>query len=79
MEPSSIARQAQNNRKLSYSRVAKENDMMLGALVSQKSGIDFMQNCDLPPPLKVFTGLDKAIVSSMNRVCSMRRENDEDD
>ncbi|XWS41618.1 hypothetical protein CRYUN_Cryun17cG0097800 [Craigia yunnanensis] len=79
MEPSAIARQAQSNQKLNYSRVAEDNDIMLGALISQKSGIDFMQNCDLPPPLKVFTGLDKAIVLSMNKVCSMGRENDEDD
>ncbi|XP_022741694.1 uncharacterized protein LOC111293183 [Durio zibethinus] len=76
MEQSAIARQAQNNHKLNYSRVATENDMMLGALVSQKSGIDFMQNCDLPPPVKVFTGLDKAVVLSMNSVCSLGREND---
>ncbi|XWS33366.1 hypothetical protein CRYUN_Cryun22dG0075800 [Craigia yunnanensis] len=79
MEPSAIARQAQINRKLSYSRVAKENDVMLGALISQKSGIDFMQNCDLPPPIMVFMGLDMAVALSMNRVCSMGRENDEHD
>ncbi|XVF15256.1 hypothetical protein REPUB_Repub09cG0135300 [Reevesia pubescens] len=79
MEPSAIARQAHNNQKLNYSRVVKENDMMLGALISQKSGIDFMQNCDLPPPLKVFTGLDKAVVLSMNRVCSMGPETDKYD
>ncbi|XVF15285.1 hypothetical protein REPUB_Repub09cG0137800 [Reevesia pubescens] len=30
--------------------------MIRCALISQKSGIDFVQNCDLPPPLKVFTG-----------------------
>ncbi|EOX92008.1 Uncharacterized protein TCM_001035 [Theobroma cacao] len=78
MEPSAIARQVQNHQKLN-SRVAKENDMMLGTLISQKSGIDLMQNCDLPPPLKVFTGLDKAVALSMNRVCSTGRETDKDD
>ncbi|XVF61556.1 hypothetical protein PTKIN_Ptkin08bG0139400 [Pterospermum kingtungense] len=46
----------------------------------QSPGVDFMQNCDLPPPLKVFTGLDKAVGLSMSRVRSMGRENhDEDD
>ena len=77
MEPSTIARQAQNNQKLNYPRVAKEKDMMLGALISQKPGINFMQNCDLPPPLKVFTGLDKAV--ALSRGCSMGRKNDEHD
>ncbi|XWS44978.1 hypothetical protein CRYUN_Cryun15aG0096300 [Craigia yunnanensis] len=77
MEPSAIARQEQNNQRLNYPRVVKENDMMLGARISQKSGIDFMQNCDLPPPLKVFTGLDKAV--ALSRGCSMGRENDEHD
>lgn len=54
---------------------------MLGAaLVSKKSGVDFMQNCDLPPPLKVFTGLDKAVALSMSRVCSIGQDqNDEDE
>ncbi|GMI86597.1 hypothetical protein like AT2G46550 [Hibiscus trionum] len=48
--------------------VDKENDiMMFGGLVSKKSGVDLMQNCDLPPPVKVFTGLDKAVeLMSMN-------------
>ncbi|XVE83094.1 hypothetical protein DITRI_Ditri16bG0059700 [Diplodiscus trichospermus] len=79
MEPSAIARQAQINQKLNYSRVGKENDVMTGALISHKSGFDFMQNCDLPPPLKVFTGLDKAVALPMNRVCNMGRDNDEHD
>ncbi|KAK8474163.1 hypothetical protein V6N13_126821 [Hibiscus sabdariffa] len=57
------------NHKLNYSMLGKENDiMMLGGLVSKKSGIDLMQNCDLPPPAKVFTGLDKAVdLMSVNR------------
>lgn len=74
-----MTRKPHKHQKLNSSRVAKENEMMLGALSSQKSGIDFMQNCDLPQPLKVFTGLDKAMVLSMNKDYSMGREIDEDD
>ncbi|KAK8977903.1 hypothetical protein V6N11_059533 [Hibiscus sabdariffa] len=70
------------NQKLNYSMVGKENDiMMLGGLVSKKSGIDLMQNCDLPPPAKVFTGLDKAVeLMSMNRrtVYSITGREDDD-
>ncbi|KNA05012.1 hypothetical protein SOVF_194370 [Spinacia oleracea] len=34
-----------------------ENDMMMGVMLSQKPGYDLIQNCDLPPPTKVFSGL----------------------
>ncbi|KAK8672941.1 hypothetical protein V6N13_111298 [Hibiscus sabdariffa] len=34
---------------------------MLGDLTSNKSRIDLMQNYDLPPLVKVFTALDKAV------------------
>ncbi|KDO60651.1 hypothetical protein CISIN_1g035969mg [Citrus sinensis] len=45
-----------------------ENDTVMGRLLFQKSGaIDFMQNCDLPPPLKVFSGPGGTVISSMNR------------
>lgn len=33
-----------------------------------KSGLDLMQNCDLPPPSKIFTGPDKSFLTSMNRI-----------
>ncbi|KAL1289967.1 hypothetical protein AAHE18_20G095800 [Arachis hypogaea] len=33
------------------------------------AGIDLMQNCDLPPPSKVFVGPDETIVFPMNRAC----------
>ncbi|KAI8536333.1 hypothetical protein RHMOL_Rhmol10G0248900 [Rhododendron molle] len=33
-----------------------------------KSGLDLMQNCDLPPPSKIFTGPDKSVLTSMNRI-----------
>ncbi|KAI9165250.1 hypothetical protein LWI28_010460 [Acer negundo] len=58
-----------NNQKLNSKGVKNENDLLMGHLLnSQKSGIELMQNCDLPPPLKVFTGSDKRVISSMNRV-----------
>ncbi|KAE8709618.1 GTP cyclohydrolase II isoform 1 [Hibiscus syriacus] len=81
-----MATQAANvNKKLNYSVAGKENDTMMlgGGLVSNKSGIDLMQNCDLPPPVKVFTGLDKAVeLMSMNSRAVYNitgREDDEDD
>ncbi|KAK1589598.1 hypothetical protein Q3G72_035616 [Acer saccharum] len=58
-----------NNQKLNSKGVKNENDLLMGHLLnSQKSGMELMQNCDLPPPLKVFTGSDKRVISSMNRV-----------
>lgn len=67
-----MAKWASNNQKLSC-RGVNENDLVMGNLLYQKSGVgvDFLQNCDLPPPLKVFSGQDKAVVSSMNRICGM--------
>lgn len=34
-------------------------------------GLELLQNCDLPPPLKVFTGLNKTVISSMDRNCRL--------
>lgn len=42
-------------------------ETVMGHSLSKKSGRGLMQNCDLPPPLKVFAGPDKAVFSSMNR------------
>uniref|UniRef100_A0A6N2KUU8 Uncharacterized protein n=1 Tax=Salix viminalis TaxID=40686 RepID=A0A6N2KUU8_SALVM len=67
---------ATNNQKMS-SRAAKENDMWLGPLLSPNSGTDLLQNCDLPPPLKVFSWSDRTVISSMSRGFSMTgREHD---
>ncbi|CAK7354620.1 unnamed protein product [Dovyalis caffra] len=67
---------ASNNQKMN-SRALKENDTLLGPLLSPSSGIELMQNCDLPPPLKVFSGSDKTVMSSMNKAFSMmEREHD---
>ncbi|KAA8546765.1 hypothetical protein F0562_003194 [Nyssa sinensis] len=55
------------------------NEMVMGLVFSHKSGLDLMQNCDLPPPLKVFSGPDKTVLSSMNRICSMMVQDDEND
>ncbi|XP_059639637.1 uncharacterized protein LOC132282011 [Cornus florida] len=52
------------------------NEMVMGIVLSHKPGLDLLQNCDLPPPLKVFAGPDK-VLSSMNRVCGMTVQEDE--
>lgn len=36
-------------------------------LFSYKSGFELMQNCDLPPPVKVFAGPEKIILSPITR------------
>lgn len=41
-----------------------------------KKGMEMMQNCDLPPPVKVFAGSDKTVISSMDRICSMMGRDD---
>lgn len=43
---------------------SNKDDIALGfTFTAKKSGLELMQNCDLPPPLKVFSGLDKTVVS----------------
>ncbi|KAF9678906.1 hypothetical protein SADUNF_Sadunf07G0084800 [Salix dunnii] len=70
---------ASSNHKMN-SGVLRENDLLLGPLLSSSSGFDLMQNCDLPPPLKVFSGSDKTLISSMKRAFSMvGRERDHDE
>uniref|UniRef100_A0A803MCK6 Uncharacterized protein n=1 Tax=Chenopodium quinoa TaxID=63459 RepID=A0A803MCK6_CHEQI len=46
-----------------------ENDLMMGVMLSQKPGNDLIQNCDLPPPTKVFSGLpdNVTVISPMKR------------
>ncbi|XP_077211007.1 uncharacterized protein LOC143846457 [Tasmannia lanceolata] len=36
--------------------VGGEKHIMMGFMLSQRSGFELLQNCDLPPPLKVFSG-----------------------
>src|ERR1044072_3640586 len=49
---------------------------IMGFTVSHK--LDLMQNCDLPPPSKVFMGPDKTVVLSMNRVCNIAAEEEQE-
>ncbi|PON47360.1 hypothetical protein TorRG33x02_323650 [Trema orientale] len=54
---------------MNYKAVEYGNEMLMGlGAASHKMGpavgFDLMQNCDLPPPLKVFMGPEKTIVSS---------------
>ncbi|XP_062007282.1 uncharacterized protein LOC133724539 [Rosa rugosa] len=63
-----------NNAKMNLKAV-DGNEMFQG--LSKSAGLDLIQNCDLPPPMKVFTGsADKTVVSSMNRICSMMARED---
>lgn len=71
-------RWASNNQKLN-SKALDGNEMVMGFEVSQKPGVDLMQNCDLPPPTKVFTGPDTTVVSSMNRILSMTGKEDDNE
>ncbi|CAK8567278.1 unnamed protein product [Lathyrus sativus] len=53
---------------------------IMGFKASHKPvGFDLMQNCDLPPPSKVFLGSDKTVILSMNKVCNISgREKERD-
>lgn len=58
--------------------VIGSKDIGTGTLLTQKSGINLMQNCDLPPPLKVFPGNDMMVVlQSKKRICSMTPQKEE--
>ncbi|KAG2716708.1 hypothetical protein I3760_03G140500 [Carya illinoinensis] len=71
MKSSPMAGWASNNPKLNSKGVDANEMVIMGLEVSQKPGMDLMQNCDLPPPVKVFTRSDKTVMSSMNRMVSM--------
>lgn len=76
MNPTSMVGWISNNAKLNLKAV-DGNEMFMG--LTKTSGLDLIQNCDLPPPMKVFTGsADKTIVSSMNRICSMMAREDQE-
>ncbi|VVA35186.1 PREDICTED: transmembrane [Prunus dulcis] len=82
ISPISMAGWTSNNPKLNPKAV-DGNEMLKGlnlTPVSHKSfGLDLIQNCDLPPPMKVFTGSDnKTVLSSMNRACSMSMTQEDD-
>lgn len=55
------------NQHMPNSKGFDENDLVMGVMLSQKH--DLIQNCDLPPPMKVFSGSDiKTVVPrSMKR------------
>ncbi|XP_057496724.1 uncharacterized protein LOC130781542 [Actinidia eriantha] len=50
-----------------------------GGLERERSGLGLMQNCDLPPPVKVFAGPDKVVLSPMTRVYNTVVEGGEND
>ncbi|KAG2711973.1 hypothetical protein I3760_04G103500 [Carya illinoinensis] len=79
MKSSPMAGWALRNQKLNCKAV-DGNEMLKGLDVSQKpAGMDLMQNCDLPPPMKVFKGSDNTVISSMNRVFSMTVKEDDNE
>ncbi|KAJ4850490.1 hypothetical protein Tsubulata_011951 [Turnera subulata] len=65
---------ASNNQKMnSRSPFLSDKDILMGTLLSPKSsGIDLMQNCDLPPPQVVFSGSHNMILSSLNEAFNMK-------
>ncbi|KAJ4962782.1 hypothetical protein NE237_022721 [Protea cynaroides] len=43
----------------------EEKEMVMGLVLSQgRSYLDLMQNCDLPPPIKVFAGTERTAVTT---------------
>ncbi|XP_045812056.1 uncharacterized protein LOC123906234 [Trifolium pratense] len=58
----------------------RPRNQVMGFKVSHNpAGFDLMQNCDLPPPSKVFRGPDKTVILSMNRVCNISGKEEESD
>jgi hypothetical protein len=58
----------------------RARNQIMGFKVSHNpAGFDLMQNCDLPPPSKVFLGPDKTVILSMNRVCNISGKEEEQD
>ncbi|XP_027335107.1 uncharacterized protein LOC113849407 [Abrus precatorius] len=56
----------------------RSRNEIMGFTVSHKpAGFDLMQNCDLPPPSKVFMGSDKSVIFSMNRVYDIAGKDEE--
>ncbi|WCJ31940.1 hypothetical protein M5689_013391 [Euphorbia peplus] len=58
-----MATLSSDNQKLNSRNKDNENDYFMGAILSPKSGVDLMLNCDLPPPTKLFTGPDQMALS----------------
>lgn len=50
----------------------------MGLILSQKHGLELIENCDLPPPAKVFSGSEKTVLSPVNPVYSVIGEDYED-
>ncbi|XP_009615430.1 uncharacterized protein [Nicotiana tomentosiformis] len=65
-----------NNQKLSPMGLIKD-EMTMNYMFGQKSSLDLMQNCDLPPPLTVFSGPDKTMLSPTNNVWRVEEEEDD--
>ncbi|GAU49957.1 hypothetical protein TSUD_180210 [Trifolium subterraneum] len=55
------------------------NQVMGFKISHNPAGLDLMQNCDLPPPSKVFLGPDKSVILSMNKVCNISGKEEEQD
>ncbi|KAI3451193.1 hypothetical protein Pfo_007858 [Paulownia fortunei] len=45
-------------------------DKDMGSILSPKPTLNLMQNCDLPPPIKLFSGADKTFHSSISKIYS---------
>ncbi|KAE7998008.1 hypothetical protein FH972_002588 [Carpinus fangiana] len=74
-----MAGRASKNPKLNSKALDGNEMVIMGVELSQKPGVDLMQNCDLPPPMKVFTGSDTTVVSSMNRILGATEKEDDND
>ncbi|CAK9163293.1 unnamed protein product [Ilex paraguariensis] len=68
-----VATRTINNQKLN-SKGLEGGEISMGLMLSPKSGIELMQNCDLPPPLKVFSGPDKKVIPPMNSLIGQEEE-----
>ncbi|KAL8476241.1 hypothetical protein ACS0TY_028777 [Phlomoides rotata] len=57
----------QKSKPLVFERIEKDT----GGVLSPKSTLNLMQNCDLPPPIKLFSGHEGILLSSISKIYSM--------
>ncbi|GAB4848761.1 hypothetical protein Ancab_003488 [Ancistrocladus abbreviatus] len=56
----SLSNQFEKSRNSNSKAFDDDDDLLMGAMLSQKpgNGMEMLQNCDLPPPSKVFSGVE---------------------
>ncbi|GMH14655.1 hypothetical protein Nepgr_016496 [Nepenthes gracilis] len=77
MKPSPMAGWRFSNHE---SKALDDNNFITGIMLSHKPhGIELLHICDLPPPIKVFSGSNNAVSAALNRIYSLMSRKVEED